>query len=45
VFRGGQVTPGVSYDGSLPHGAQPGDRIPAIFPGGQYAVFPPHGSH
>ncbi len=45
VSRSGQVTPGVSYDGNLPAGAQPGDRIPAIFPGGQHAVFPPHGSH
>ena len=38
-------TPGVSYDGTLPASAQPGERIPAIFPGGQHAVFPPHGSH
>ncbi len=45
VSRSGQVRPGVPYDGSLPTGAQPGDRIPAIFPGGQDAVFPPHDSH
>jgi len=45
VSRSGQVTPGVSYDGSLPAGAQPGQRIPAIFPGGLHAVFPPRGSH
>jgi hypothetical protein len=44
VSRSGHVTPGVSYDGSLPAGAQPGDRIPAIYPGGLHAVFPPHGS-
>lgn len=43
--RGGEVTPGVSYDGTLPASTQPGDRIPAVFPGGQHAVFPPHGSH
>jgi hypothetical protein len=43
--RAGQVTPGVSYDGSLPAGAQPGEGIPAVFPGGEHAVFPPHNSH
>lgn len=43
--RGGQVTPGVFYDGTLPATVQAGERIPAVFPGGQHAVFPPHGSH
>jgi hypothetical protein len=43
--RAGQVTPGVFYDGSLPASAQSGEQIPAVFPGGQHAVFPPHGSH
>jgi hypothetical protein len=45
VSRSGQVTSGVAYDGNLPASDQPGGRIPAIFPGGQHAVFPPHGSH
>jgi hypothetical protein len=45
VSRSGQVRPSVSYDGSLPAGAQPGERIPALFPGGQDVVFPPHDSH
>jgi hypothetical protein len=38
-------TLGVSYEGTLPASAQPGERISAVFPGGQHAVFPPHGSH
>jgi hypothetical protein len=44
VARGGQVTPGVAYEGSLPAGARPGSSVPAIFPGGSHVVFPPHGS-
>jgi hypothetical protein len=44
VARGGQVTPGVAYEGSLPAGAGPGSSIPAIYPGGYHAVFAPHGS-
>jgi hypothetical protein len=42
--NGHQVVPGVAYDGSLPAGTQPGERIPAIYPG-LHAVFPPHGSY
>ncbi len=41
---GHQVVPGVAYDGSLPAGTPPGERIPAIYPG-LHAVFPPHGSY
>lgn len=42
---GGEVVPGVAYEGSLPAGAGPGSSIPAIYPGGYRAVFAPHGSH
>jgi hypothetical protein len=45
VSRSGQVRQSVTYDGNLPAGAQPGDRIPALLPGGQDAAFPPHDSH
>ncbi len=46
VSRSGhQVVPRVDYDGSLPAGTPPGARIPAIYPGGLHAVFPPHGSY
>jgi hypothetical protein len=41
---GHQVVPGVAYDGSLPAGTPPGERIPAIYPG-LHAVFPLHGSY
>lgn len=45
VFKSGhQVVPGVAYDGSLPAGTTPAERIPAIYPG-LHAVFPPHGSY
>jgi hypothetical protein len=44
MARGGQVTPGVAYQGSLPAGAGPGSSIPAIYPGGSHVVFAPHGS-
>jgi hypothetical protein len=42
---GGEMVPGVAYEGSLPAGAGPGSSIPAIYPGGYRAVFAPHGSH
>lgn len=41
---GNQVVPGVDYNGSLPAGTQPSQRIPAIYPG-LHAVFPLHGSY
>jgi hypothetical protein len=44
VSRSGRDTQVVSYDGSLPAGSRPGERIPAILPGGSHAVFPAHGS-
>ena len=44
ISRSGKVTPGVTYDGSLPADSRPGERIPAIFPGGLHAVFPAHDS-
>jgi hypothetical protein len=44
VARGGQVTPGVAYEGILPAGTGPGSSVPAIFPGGSHVVFAPHGS-
>ncbi len=44
VARGGQVTSGVAYEGTLPAGAGPGSSVPAIYPGGYHAVFAPHGS-
>lgn len=40
----GVVLPSVAYDGSLPEGAGPGSRIPAIDPGGSNRVFAPRGS-
>jgi hypothetical protein len=46
TFRGpgGEQVPNVDYDGSLPAGSDIGSIIPAIYPGGDHAVFAPHGS-
>jgi hypothetical protein len=42
---GGQLTPGVAYEGNLAPGTAPGSRVPAIYPGGPRVAFPPHGSY
>lgn len=43
--RNGVSVPDVAYEGSLPAGIGPGQRIPARHPGGSSQVFAVHGSH
>ena len=46
IFRspGSATVANAAYDGTLPAGASPGSRFPAIEPGGSHRVYPPHGS-